>query len=247
MSPQEEADDIAAVSNMICEIRTLALPIRRMWTRALHALFNRIAGSWNSIGVLVDTDDVKELEARANDCATILRCMYDAYLQAGYIATNPEALGKLYLDYEHVERYRAQKAVVGQNNRLAGIVKSSRLRPDGERRLQESYDRVKDAYANSAGKIRNRWYKKKGVEDLAKAVDKRDEYVWLLKRHNSSVHSGPFATLHGPSTQDAEVIKTIAMMIVIWTARIVVDNDGLQVSDVTKALVRDTPSDFLSM
>ena len=99
----------------------------------------------------------EQLDARANDCAAILRCMYDAFIQAAYVATKPDVLGRLYLDYEHVERFLAPTKIVGQDNRMARDVANSPMRKAGEKRNRKEFERVKSAYLTKKGKVRTHW------------------------------------------------------------------------------------------
>ncbi len=241
-----DAQIIDAVDKMIREICTQAVGRTGASSRALRALFSRVAGSWDSLRVLVmDARTQVQLNSRVNDCAAILRCMYDAYLQAAYIATDPQVLGKLYLDYVHVETQIINE-ILEQDNKMSRIFAASPMRPEGEKMRRKRYAQVKDAYKTPKGKDRIHWYVG-SLRDLARKVGKGDEYVWFVKRSNSSVHSGAFATMHGPPIQTAQTIEQIALLIVSRTGNLVVKNDGLRVSKRTNAIIEAGEADILNL
>lgn len=240
---------VDATNHMICEICTQAQKKRAPSTRALLALFSRIAGSWSSLCVLVMTARTSEqLDARANDCAAILRCMYDAFIQAAYIATKPGALGELYLNYEHVERFLAPKEIVKQDNRMARIVASSPMRKAGEKRNRREFDRVKSAYLTNKRNVQKHWYRGT-LFSIAEKVGKReaDEYAWFVGRTNSSVHSGPFATLCGPPMRDARIIEQIALYIVGRAGKLLVDVAGIHLDEDGKDIIKKCSDGILDL
>ena len=240
-------EDDYLVNDTICDVCAKAEGGTAMSNRALLALFKRIAGSWESLCILATTS--QDLDTRANDCAAILRCMYDAYLQAAYIATDPEVLGKLYIEFEPIERRKQANAVVRQDNKLAQTIATSPMRPAGEKRNQEEYEQVKGNYSKSKGPgTRLHWYPQANLGKLAEQIEKGANYEWFIARYNSAIHSGPWATLQSSSPKLPMLIKNLAAMIVFGAARLVVDNGQLQVSKESNDLIRAYDDvDFLNM
>lgn len=234
-----------AVDRMIHEViaRCAEQESRPDSSKVLRAFLARVAGSYDSVCALVDTTSSQEqLDPRLNDCAVILRCMYDAYVQAAYIATagdEKESLARLYLDFEHVERYLLAKDITQQKNKMAQIVAKSPMRATGEPRVIAEFDRVKSAYRTgnkNPNAVRKRWYAET-LPALAKAIDRKDEYAWLVNRFHSSVHSGPFALFVGPGLTAPNSIVRIALLPVARLAGLVVDNDSLDVSTNTRGVI----------
>jgi hypothetical protein len=155
---------------------------------ALFAFLLRIFNSWRSVGKLLDCcENETEFTTIANDGAAIIRCMYDALIQAMYIADDPSVAderGQLYLDFEHIEQHKLTQEVVRQMSGLARYLAMSPLRSEGERRNQEEFDRVKDRYLVSrrgkdgSAEVRNHWYVG-DLRELARGVGKEEEYVFL--------------------------------------------------------------------
>lgn len=214
-------------------------------TNVLLAFLSRVAGSYESVCTLVDhTSSQDHLDARSNDCATILRCMYEAYVQAAYIATGgkeKEPRARSYIEYEHVEQYRQRKKILPQKNRMARVVANSPRREAAEPLKMREYNRVKSNYPNPF-----HWYSGSptrsgttpgSLSDLAKEIGKSDEYAWLVDLFHTSVHSGPVATFRGPFVKRAEDFRAIALRSLARVAGLVVDNDSLKVSAYAKALI----------
>ena len=79
----------------------------------------RVTNSWQSIRTLrKHTPDQRRMMV---DAATLLRAMFDACFQAEFIFRDPperEGRAKLYLDFEHVERYQMKNKVMQHDNPL---------------------------------------------------------------------------------------------------------------------------------
>jgi len=220
---------------------------------ALLGLFTRIAGSWDSLCALVGTSrNDMHLQARAHDCAAILRCMYDAYIQLAYIAVSPEEeqLGELYCEFVHVERFKVSTEAVKQENAMARMVANSPMRAEGEPRNRREFDRVKHLYIKpkpkDADDTRGKWYRLSNLRQVAEKIGRGDDYVWFVKRYGSSVHSGPFAVFHGPQCADARIIEGLALHYVCLAAKNVVQKCQLPFSERSQALVRGGSIDMVN-
>lgn len=77
------------------------------------------------------------------DVATLLRAMFDAYIQADFIFRDPASRAEraaLYLDFEHIERFKMKNKVLNHSNQLSDRLKSSPKRtPEAEDRLQRGW------------------------------------------------------------------------------------------------------------
>lgn len=110
----------------------------------------RVANTWRSIRTL--RKYAPDEEAFAVDAAVLLRAMFDAYLQAAFVIHDVDARNeraRAYLDFEHVERYKFEGKVTSHDNPVTNAVKASPNRPEGQKRLQEQYDRVKASTSSS--------------------------------------------------------------------------------------------------
>lgn len=96
-------------------------------SRALLYFLTRVADTWRSIGTLqANTPDGKGFMV---DAGALLRAMFDAYIQAEYIAHDPNVQrerAKAYLDYEIVERYKQSSSVLALDHPIY-LTKSSLL------------------------------------------------------------------------------------------------------------------------
>jgi hypothetical protein len=116
---------------------------------ALCFLLIRVANTWRSIRLLRQHTPQQFYTAFMVDAATLLRAMFDAYLQADLIFRDPvkrEELASQYLDFEHIERHKMTQKLLAHNNPLTDLLKSSAKRPEGDKQLQRNFDRVKGAF-----------------------------------------------------------------------------------------------------
>lgn len=239
------------VDDMIREVLSQAMLIRdpRKSTVSVRALLVRMASSWKSICHLMDCcPDSQSREAIGNDCAAVLRCMYDVYAQAAHIVhdgSDREKLAEDYFEFQHVERRWLKEDLVNQDNLLSRQVAESPRREDGNREIERQYERVKHRYMNKRGGFRkDHWY----VGTLSQIVGKlgkRDEYAWFVKTLNSSVHGGPMAVFRGPM-MPLHCMELHASMLLGRAAKIVIENDTLKVSQRTTELAHKLSADLLN-
>jgi hypothetical protein len=122
------------------------------------------------------------------DAAVLLRCMFDAYLQADYIVRDPAKQterGARYLEFQHVERYKAEERFFRHKNPLTDVLRNSHRRIAGQTRTRAEFERVKGAFLRkdkgsaSTGKraheTRDQWYEG-NLGQLAEGAGRKDEY-----------------------------------------------------------------------
>lgn len=187
-------------------------------SKAILAFAVRLAGSWRSTVTLVKHHpEQHDLRTVSNDCAVILRCMYEAFLQMRWIAdgpNDPDKMGQLYLGFEVVENYRLMEIVLSQDDEMSHRVASSPRRTEGQARLRDGYDKAKNDYLRRTGNgVRDHWYPGSLV-NLAKDLHASEEYTWLVRMNNSSVHTGPRAMFHN-SDAKARQIELLAEMVLM--------------------------------
>lgn len=175
---------------------------------ALLMFLVRTGNSWRSIRTLLDnTEDAATFSV---DVGTLLRAMYDAYLQAAWICRDPSTSNSLaqdYIDFEHVERFNLMRAVLRHETPLTRRIRASPGRDHGEPQLNEKYDQVKGRYlkqnknkggnANHRPSVRNIWYRGT-LADVASKLGSMGEYDFLVRHLHGCVHSSSLAVQKGP-------------------------------------------------
>lgn len=134
------------------------------------------------------------------DAAALVRVAFDALIQATYICHDASQSGsraKDYLDFPTVEKKRQADAMLKCDAALARAIASSPLRPEGEKKLSEAYQRIAPRFTNARGVIRKQWYPGT-LRDLAEEVGLGHEYVLLLSLQHGAVHSSASMLRHGP-------------------------------------------------
>jgi len=219
-------------------------------SKASHALLGlliRCAHGWQSIRTLrVHSPDADTFTI---DAAVILRCIFDAYLQAHLMfrdSAKREELGTLYLEFAHIDRFKAESKTMRHDNELTKRLKQSPHRAAGTKRLQQEYDRVKanyyvekrrsDGTVKAGPDVRDKWYKG-GLHDLAVAAGKVDEYDTFITPFSGCVHSGAFAVQAGPPL-NGESIGLLAAMLVARVMLMNIENSQLPISDVDMKDIR---------
>lgn len=168
---------------------------------ALFCLGTHIANAWCAIETLwTNRENADKFESLQNPIAALGRVLYEAYLQALYVAHDPakaDMLGRDYLDFEHVERYNGIKHILRGKSALATRLASSPMRSTNERLIRDDYDRVAPRFETKNGGIRKHWYST-DLANLARIVGREDEHRFYCSLTNSSVHAGALATKRGP-------------------------------------------------
>lgn len=223
-------------------------------SRALLYFLVRVANTWCSIRTLRQhsPDD----RVFIVDAGALLRAMYDGCFQAEYLAHDPariDARASDYLEYEHVERHRISRKVLSHNTQLADRLKSSARRPEGEKRVQDEYDRVKDRYSVEKRKAdgtvkrgpatRSTWYSG-DLSALAESLGKRAEYDTFVAVFNGCVHSSALAVQAGPMVSPQHVL-TLASQIAARVARLSVEHNHIDLGDFYRPIMDALCKDFL--
>jgi len=226
--------------------------------RALFFFLMRAANTWQSIRTLRVHSPHDEI--LVVDTGALLRCMFDAYLQAAYIAFDKKKAAKRaqdYFDFEHIERFRWQSKVLKYDNRLTRRVRSLETFANVNCAVEEAYERVKYRFAEEMGKrkqdagdsqrIRKQWYPG-NLFEIAKAVGKSDEYDTLLSAFHGCVHSSASALksswLPVPS---AEQVIMWATSIAARTARMSVDHNKIELSQLYSRILELCSRPFLAL
>lgn len=90
-------------------------------SQALFYLLVRVANTWMSIRTLRKYSPDKDNKIFMVDAGALLRCMFDAYLQAEHIFKDSEKRKEratLYLDFEHVEKFKYSRKILHHDNAL---------------------------------------------------------------------------------------------------------------------------------
>lgn len=205
---REAAND--SILNLLRNVIQQSEPRSRSDVVALALLYFMVRGSntWRSMRTL--DRYIPDDEGPMVDAGALLRVMFDAYLQAKYIADDrTAAVGRAqdYLEFEHIERFKQAQKVISCNNPFADKLKASPERPSGELRLQNEFDRVAKRYAVAGSRrsgarkgkvqIRQNWYPGT-LADLAQSVGQADEYAIILSSFHGCVHSSALAVSRGP-------------------------------------------------
>jgi hypothetical protein len=165
-------------------------------SRALFWLLMRESNTWRSISLLRRYTPPEFGGAEVVDVGTLLRAMFDAYLQADFIYRNPSRRAERasqYLEFQHVERFTFSQKVLSHNNSLTMLLNLSPKKAEGEKRVQQEYDRVKDTFKGTKYK----WYKG-NLADLAAAAGQAAEYDTFAASFSGCVHSSALALTNGP-------------------------------------------------
>lgn len=185
-------------------------------TRSLLYFLVRVANTWQSIRTL--REHSQDDSIFTNDAAALLRVMFDAYLQAAYIAHDPKQQldrARLYLEFEHVERYKTMNRIVSLDHPVSEKLRASPLRVEGEARVQKEYDRVKchyfvKKYQKDGSFVmgpgtRNKWYEP-DLASLAKELNMQAEYDLFVTPFHGCIHSSAFVVKLGPVVSAPHVI-----------------------------------------
>lgn len=133
---------------------------------------------------------------RAFEMPLILRALFDLSVQFEYMMQDghAEERAALYLDYEHVSAWLRSQEWVSLPGQIGRYMRESPLRPSGEVRRRERFERVRDRYVHSAGsdRMRPHWYEG-SLRDLARAVGREDEYRTFYVLFSAWMHADPFA------------------------------------------------------
>ncbi len=216
--------------------------------KAIFALGTHIANSWAGIALMFKFNDRPEmLEALGNPITCLIRVMYDALIQACYIVHEPEsadAKGQDYLNYSHIEKYNCITKVFHGNSALSRRMAQSNRRAEMEPIFKAEFEKVKEKYTDSNGRIRNHWYSG-NLYDLARKIGKVDEYRWYCTVSNSTVHGGPLSVIHGPQGPSRFEPVSVASALVLQMAKLLRDYCKIQLSKIANDVIDRFADDFV--
>ena len=219
-------------------ILNVAAKNTRISSIALFEIAFRIWGSWRARDYLVRSCPTKtDMDLIANDFAAILRCQYDAFLQAAYLVNNPnecEARGRLFSDYGFVEANRVARILTKQNTPWAKWMRNTPGFAEVEKERKARYDRVKQQFVDKKGKACSHWYPG-DLASIARKLGLLDEYECLIAMNNSSVHTGPGSLGIGPPFMGA-VGLDVAHSILAKTLKLVMTHNGINAPKITEGL-----------
>lgn len=130
-----------------------------------------------------------------------IRSMFETWLQLEYILRDPADRAKraeLYLEFEHVTRYRRVNAIVNNPSGPFGQkIASSSMRAEGEPRNQREYDRVRSMFEfkTRMGKkeVGKNWYGM-SIAKLAESLGYGGEYRIVYASCSDWAHANPSQT-----------------------------------------------------
>ena len=179
--------------------------------RALLYLLVRVANTRRTIDVLWQALRDAYPETFMVDGGTLLRAMFDAYLQAAFITYEPgkqQERASLYLDFEHIKKRQLSEKLLKHDTMISRTLKDSPLRPEGEQRVKEQYDRVKDRYP---GNWPSKWYQG-NLWKLAKDIGMEADYDLFVSPYNGCVHSSADAVRLGPPMSPEHICTMISII-----------------------------------
>jgi Family of unknown function (DUF5677) len=219
--------------------------------QALFCLLWRNFLTWRTIQTIRTHASPAELSLL--DVAVLIRCMFDAYLQADFIYRDPskrEERAKLYLDYQFVDRLNATVKTLRHHNGLSRRLGQSKLREEGEKPIREAYDRVKSQFIKgqpptdgSEPELRTKWYKE-NLGQLATTLGRKDEYDTFVSPYSGCVHSSSYPLTSGPSgTHD--VFAMFATTLVARVLDMLIVHTGISISEIERENLNALKDDLL--
>ncbi len=200
-------------------------------SRALLYFLCRVCNTWQSIWTLRKHSPNQSIFMV--DAGMLLRAMFDAYLQAEYMLSDPvKAVERAndYLDFEHVERHKQAERTLHYNNELTTMLELSPRRIVGEKKLEQEYNRVKNRYpGGKKDRIRDKWYPG-NLSQIAQILDKKAEYDGILAVFHGCVHSSALAVRLGPPISP-EYVSHWASTIAARVAKLSVVHNGITIDE----------------
>lgn len=132
---------------------------------------------------------------RGSELPLIIRSLFELSVQFEYLMRDPEARAELYIDYEHVTRYRSEQAWLKFPGLVGGRLRASPLRAAEEKRNRAEYDRVSGRYAGRRDptQARNHWYPG-SLRTLATEAGRTAEYDAVYGLYSAWAHGDPWTS-----------------------------------------------------
>ncbi|HUU97206.1 MAG TPA: DUF5677 domain-containing protein [Phycisphaerae bacterium] len=124
----------------------------------------------------------------------LIRSLFELSLQFEYLMADPEDRARLYLDYEHVTKYRAEQAWLRFPGLIGRTLRDSPQRAKGEERNRAEYERVRLQFARAPKRpdqTRHHWYPGT-LRDLAGQLDRIAEYEAIYGLYSAWAHGDPW-------------------------------------------------------
>lgn len=172
------------------------------------------------------------------DVETILRSMYDASLQAEYIASNRGSApvkAQDYMDFTYVERHEAVKCLDRYHNAFASSVANSPRRSAGEPVLNKEFARVESRFRSAKGKLRDKWHDQ-SLRSFSKNQKREEEYDFIIKSLHGSTHSS-FAALKSGGKVAVALQPLLAANLCLRALAVAMEYNGIPFGDLVAALV----------
>jgi hypothetical protein len=198
-------------------------------SRALYFFLVRVANTWLSLHTLLNCSPNQECFML--DAGVLIRWMFDAYLQALFMASDPMKQverATLYFEFRHVDRYELARRGVKLPGLVGDHLRTSQSKVKGEKLIEEQYDRVKTNFLRPNGIVREKWYAA-NLGKLADDLQKRAEYDMFLNPSHGCVLSSAFAIERGP-TLSPQIIAEVSTTLAGRVAQLNVAHNKLDVS-----------------
>jgi Family of unknown function (DUF5677) len=188
-------------------------------SRALLLFLVRVSNTWLSLRTL--SKHSPDQQCFMVDAGVLLRCMFDAYLQAEYILVDPAKSverATSYFEFEHIDRHEQEQRILRLPGPFGDYLRSSPLRAEGQQRNQQEYERVRPMFLRRDGKkTRDKWYEG-DLRNLAEKAKKSEEYDLFVYPSHGCVHSSSSA-LRRPLVTP-EMVMNLATKLAARVARL---------------------------
>lgn len=138
-----------------------------------------------------------------NGCGTaamkIVRGMFESSTMAEYLYRNPEEVED-YIDFGRILAWRRYKWVSAKRPEVA-----KRVSPEAVNEIEDEYNRVRDRFTDSRGRVRNQW-STKPMGNMAEELGRREEYDLVYGLGSSLHHANAEGLSAGVSVENGEVV-----------------------------------------
>jgi hypothetical protein len=220
---------IEADTRIVACWKTNPLPGRA--DEATLRLFRRSAQLMGAVAALVKMH-------RAYESPLILRAMFELSVQLEYLLLHSEERAELYLEYEHVSRYRYMSGLLRDfcPGTFAEWLAGSPQRAGGEAAARAQYERVRARFTREGKKApANNWYMQT-FRELCEQVGRLAEYKLWYSRCSGWLHADPFGIRQQRQLADSHAL----MLAMCYHGRVLA-----QLADQKKILLTNDQYEFL--
>ncbi|HNO79054.1 MAG TPA: DUF5677 domain-containing protein [Phycisphaerae bacterium] len=242
-------DWYARIEHILCEAMSAAIAINgSAGDEAIKALVVHIQNNWTALRFIHEGAQASGREiAVANPAVALIRCMYDALLQALYIAHDSErrdALGEDYLDYAYIREYKDMQLIINGSDSLSKRLANSPLRIAREPEIRANYAKHKSRYLAGEKGVRDKWYEARNLWEIASLVGKSSEYGWYCTLSNGSIHADSRVVQHGPRLYFSGELYPIAANVACQAIKLLTKELDIQLSKENADLLNLLAKDF---